>query len=70
MGVLPESSDTISRLADGRLFFTGPDGNWLVFEDGAWVKPKGVTLGAVGDSRPLLESELKELVKAGLKLPQ
>ena len=70
MWVLPKVSDTISRLPDGRLFFTGDEGNWLVFDGGAWVEPKGIKLGAVSDSKPLLESEVNDLVKVGLTLPQ
>lgn len=70
MWVLPKSSREISRLPDGRLFFLGDDGTWAVFENGAWGKPDGIPLSAVSDSKPLLESELNDLVAAGLTLPQ
>lgn len=59
----------VSRLADGRLFFMGDEGNWKVFEDGEWKDPKGITLGMVTDSKPLRNSEIEDLMERGM-LPQ
>jgi hypothetical protein len=59
---------SVSRLKDGRLFFMDK-GRWLVSNNGSWVEPVGIKLGAVTESKPLTDDEIRALASAG-KLPQ
>ncbi len=59
----------VSRLKDGRLFFMGDNGVWLVLENGDWVEPDDMTLRVVPDSTVLTHAEIRDLMSNGL-LPQ
>lgn len=57
----------VSRLFDGRLcWLRHSDGMALVFEDGSWVPAKGLTVGAVTESKPLSNEDISELISQGI----
>jgi len=55
----------VSRLSDGRLLLLTRK-SAKVLEGGSWVPAKGVTFGAATESKPLSDSEIRDLMSEGI----
>ena len=62
---MAEDLPLVSKLSDGRLLWLAED-NPKVLEDGSWVVPDELTFGAAFESKPLADSEIRDLVSKGM----